>query len=369
MARNKRDVTFATFNLLNLQLAGAPMYAGGRTYTPAEYAAKVAWSAAMIRKLDADVIAFQELWSPQCLRDIFERVPEAGAYDLAFIREGGWDGIAVAAAVRRPWRIVRTTRHKMFPPEMLLKKRHKSMAEIQDDPSAADLEPDAELLPSHEDDEISVRITEFSRSPLQVTIRHGEAPEVPETDIFCTHLKSKLPTRLDMEEWRQPKIRAHATALGAAISTIRRTAEAAALRVILNQAMTGRNGPTLVLGDLNDGQLSNTLGILTDQPSYRVYADSTAARRNDDGLYSAATLQQLRSLRDVYYSHDFKGVLEVIDHALVSEQFYDHSENRLWSFREMTIWNDHIGDAGEAASDHGLVRVSFDWNPAPRPPT
>jgi hypothetical protein len=96
--------------------------------------------------------------------------------------------------------------------------------------------------------------------------------------------------------------------------------------------MAGSDTPVVVLGDLNDGQLSNALNILTDQPSYRVFAGSTVARQNDAGLY-------------------------------------DHSERRHWSFRTMKIWNDFIDDRDPASSDHGIVRTAFDLNPAPRAET
>jgi hypothetical protein len=66
------------------------------------------------------------------------------------------------------------------------------MAEIQADPDEADLSdelpgPDVELLPSHEDDEIEVRVSEFSRSPLQVTIGLPgvSRPAVPDVEVFC----------------------------------------------------------------------------------------------------------------------------------------------------------------------------------------
>jgi hypothetical protein len=41
MASNQRDISFATFNLLNLQLPGKAMYAGGKVYSEEEYEAKV----------------------------------------------------------------------------------------------------------------------------------------------------------------------------------------------------------------------------------------------------------------------------------------------------------------------------------------
>jgi hypothetical protein len=52
----------------------------------------------------------------------------------------------------------------------------------------------------------------------------------------------------------------------------------------------------------------------------------------------------------------------------VSEEFYDHSRKRRWSFREMEVINDHLNREqfkDEGASDHGIVRAYFDWNPMP----
>lgn len=371
MSNNMRDITFASVNLYNLQRPGEPMYPNSRLYDREQYDRKINWTGESLARLDADVISFQELWSADCLADAFAAAKAKGLpgdYDFEFIKEEGepWDGIAVAAAVRKPWVIVEKQRHKAFPDEFVLRKRKKSMAEIQEAPSEADLDEDSEeqLLESHEDDEMLVTISEFSRSPLQITVGHERADDVPPIAAFCTHLKSKLPTRLDIEEWRDEAIRKHKNALGAAISTIRRTAEAAALRIILNSVMAETDRPTVLLGDLNDGQLSNTLAVLSGQPSFRLYADSRTARRNDLGLYNTTNLQQLRSLRDQLYTHEFKGVREVIDHVMVSEQFYDHATNRKWSFRELKVLNDHIGDDDKASSDHGTVAARFDWNPA-----
>ena len=63
---------------------------------------------------------------------------------------------------------------------------------------------------------------------------------------------------------------AHHSDSGAALSTIRRTAEAAALRFLLTEQMKGNDTAVIVLGDINDGQQSNTANILTEQPRYLV---------------------------------------------------------------------------------------------------
>lgn len=370
MARNMRDIVFASFNLHNLQLPDRPMYPQSRPYSEAEYAAKVAWQAETLRRLDADVIVFQEVWSREALEAVIAAAGLADTHGLAFIMDGAWDGVAVAAAVRAPWDILETRRHKAFPDGMRLAKRKKSMAQIRSAPPAADREVDAEddpaFVPSHEDEAVRVEIDEFSRSVLQVTVGHSRArnPSVPPIDVFGAHLKSKLATPLDDEEYRDARFRPHRAALGTALSTIRRVAEAAALRIILNEAMTKNDRPIAVLGDLNDGQYSDPLAVLSGQPSFRVFATSRAAKHSDTGLYTGVALQQLRSLGDVYYTHEYRNVREVIDHVLVSEQFYDFSERRLWAFKEMRFFNDHVPVADRGATDHGVVRAEFDWAPA-----
>jgi endonuclease/exonuclease/phosphatase family metal-dependent hydrolase len=366
---NARDISFASFNLYNLQLPDQAMYPRSRPYAKEEYEAKLAWAGAALRRLDADVIAFQEVWSRQALADLFKAAGLDGEYELAFIKPGDWDGIAVAGAVRKPWRIVGTTRHKAFPPGFRLRKGKRSMADIQHNPPAADRDaPDdeeAESLPSHEDDAIEVVIGEFSRSPLQLSIAHGKVrgDRPPQLEVFCCHLKSKLATRLDDAEYRDPAIRPHADALGSALSGIRRMAEAAALRIILNGLMARTAVPVAVVGDLNDGQHANALALLSGRPGFRLFATHRAGAGSDTGLYNALALQQLRSLGDVYYTHEHRNVREAIDHVLVSEQFYEFSKAALWGFREMRFLNDHLDEVSRVESDHGLVRAAFDWLP------
>lgn len=155
----------------------------------------------------------------------------------------------------------------------------------------------------------------------------------------------------------------HATSIGAAISTIRRTAEAAALRFILTEQMKGTRTPVIVLGDINDGQHSNTVNILTEQPRYLV-GDSLGG--GDVSLYTAQTLQEYRSTRDVYYTHVHQDIMESLDHILVSEEFYDNSRRRVWMFDGMTVNNDHLNfdDHKEAGTtDHGVICATFKYKP------
>lgn len=339
VSRKNKNISFATFNLYNLQLPDVTWYKRN-VYTQEQYDQKVKWSAATLLHLDADVIAFQELWAKQCLIDIFQEAGVEAQYELCFIKDK-WYNIAVAAAVRKPWKVINRQTHKKFPSSISLNK-----------PPSDD----------GEDDELDISIDRFSRTILQLSINHeDEDVNLPTIEVFAAHLKSKRPTVLYTDD---EELKLHQEAIGGAISTIRRTAEAAALRILLTQQMKHTDRPVVVLGDLNDGTLSNTLAIITQQPPFRMYEASRVGRRNDVGLYTASILQQMRSLRDVYYTHEFKGIQEVIDHVLVSEQFYDHSNQRLWSFKGMHVWNDHVEDDDKSTSDHGVVSAHFVYDPA-----
>ncbi len=306
-----RQVSFATFNLYNLQVTNGHVY--GKKVKKADYDDKIQWSSWMLAEAQPDVIAFQELWAKECLETLFVEAGLRSSYSLHYIGEE-WGGISVAAAVRKPWKVVDQKIHKAFPDDFILLKRKRTRSDDRD----------------RLDDEIEVDIDRFTRTILQLTLKHKNW-RVPQIEVFCVHLKAKLPTALDSEEKNRPEIMKNAGSLEAAISTIKRTAEAAALRILLNDIMDDNKKPVVVMGDFNDGLLSNTLSIITGQPPYQLFQakhvsmSQTSIQKRDRGLHSTAMLQQYHSLRDVGYSHNYEGVLETLDHILVSEQFYDHS--------------------------------------------
>src|SRR5471032_2087404 len=66
----QQEIRFATFNVCNLAPPGARLYDNLAPLTADEYAAKVAWTAAQLDQLDADVIGLQEIFSLATLRDV-----------------------------------------------------------------------------------------------------------------------------------------------------------------------------------------------------------------------------------------------------------------------------------------------------------
>ena len=350
---NLEAFSVATFNLFNLQDPGKPMNRGQTPWTPDEFLLKVQWTVWQLGVvMKPDIVGLQELWSktaldavlnynygtptePKFLKDTYEALatPATGKK------------IVCGALVRRGLRTGEPKWEDKFPDAVKL--------DLKEDPG------------DPQSPQIKVTINAFSRPVLrfQVKLRDDQTP----TEVFVTHLKSKLPTDVSEEAWfvsEPDKFKPHQKALGAGISTIRRTAEAVALRVMLTGVMKGTTTPVIVLGDINDGQHSNTANILTEQPNFLV---GEATGGSDVGLYTAQTLQEYRDTRDVYYTHVHQDLRESLDHVLVSEQFYDNSRKRLWLFDGLVINNDHLNFENHketGTGDHGVVKVSFKFNPA-----
>jgi predicted extracellular nuclease len=348
MARNKRDISFATFNLYNLNLPGQPIYNNAGGWTQDEFDRKAAWTADKLKLLDADVIGFQECWRKEALESCFEKAGLMDKYDIV-ARNLDPAGIQVALAARKG--LLTGT------PEW-----------IDEFPQNARFENLREQRDAQES--VTITIRKFSRPPLKVIIQPGgDDPKPPQITVYVAHLKSKGPSALSFGAPKPPVLNAHAGIAKSVVSHVRRIAEAGALRAILDTEMKDNENPFVVLGDMNDGTQSTSTELLTGDPGYRFFEKSTAGSKSDAGLYTVEKLQQLRSFQSVYYTHIFKQKLESLDHILVSDAFYDHAINRKWSFREMIVLNDHLvfddkdSRTSVGANDHGIIRAEFDWNP------
>ena len=338
MARTK--VSFATCNLFNLNEPGERMYRNANGWSQGEYDKKIAWTSRNIAELDADVFGFQELWNARSLRRVFSAAGLASSHTL-LAPPGHRGRIVCAAAVRSSILVGQPRWIDDFPAEFELS-------------SGGD---DAQTSG------ISVEIDNFSRPVLNFEVKPRSNGK--KIQVYVCHFKSKLPTSISREPWyRRADHSQHSEAIGAAIATIRRTAEAAALRMILTKVMKETDTPVVVMGDLNDGQHSNTLNIVTGQPNYLT---GLSTGGSDTDLYSVGALQEYRSERDVYYTHIHSDSHESLDHILVSQEFYDNSRSRLWAFAGMDIRNDHLNTdehKADGTTDHGIVRATFEYRPA-----
>lgn len=340
-------LSFATFNLYNLNEPGLPIYTDRDGWSEKEYQAKIEYTSSVLKRVSADVFGFQELWHHNSLHKSFEAAGLENDYDL-IVPQGHSGKIVCAAAVRKGLLVGEPEWIKDFPEYYILSSQG-------DDPQTP---------------QINVKINSFSRPVLTFKIKPRADEE--EIVIFVCHFKSKGPTKVYNEDWFKEKkdlYKNHTEAIGGAISTIRRTAEATAVRLMLTDILKGSDIPVVVMGDINDGQHSNTLNIITGQPNFLLSGLQTGG--SDVDLYTAQTLQQYRSERDVYFTHVFKNTRESLDHILFSQEFYDNSRKRIWAFKDLVIDNDHLhyeDHKSSGTNDHGIVKVTFQHKPAKQPP-
>ncbi len=338
-----RDISFASFNLLNLNEPGQRIYSDRDGWDAEVYDKKIAWTADMLRLMQADVIGFQELWDTRSLDAAMTRAGLSDSHRILSPATHRGQRIICAAAVNRDILVSEPEWIDMFPENFILRSSG-------DDAQSCD---------------ISVNITGFSRPVLHFRIK--PRANVPDVSVYVCHFKSKSPTQIFREGWYRDNTEfysRHRDGIGAGLSTIRRTAEATALRMILTEQMKGTDTPVVVLGDCNDGQKSNTLNILTGQPRFLT---TLSTGGGDTALYTVQTLQQYRSERDVYYTHIFQDGQESLDHILVSQEFYDNSRRRIWGFDGLDISNDHLNTDDHKQSgtgDHGVIRATFRYRPA-----
>jgi len=331
-----KTLRVATLNCLNLALPGRRFYDGVDPYTPDEYIAKTQWLATMFDRLAADVVLLQEIVHEQALSDVVRQ--SAGGARL-------WSLAAPLAAPdnvkprlgivwRQPWR--------------------PSLQTIDEFPPGC-----AVAVP-----EVGAHAS-FSRPLLRADLRLPQFAPGTTLTIFNVHLKSRRPDFIDGEDRAEPRTEARAQLR----SLIRRGAEAAALRAILEQAAAATKAPLIVAGDFNDDIGAVTTRIVTE----------TLARR-DGGSESAFSLFDAidvaqgpplpARIRPTSITTLEGGRGERIDHMLVSRHFLPGSKDAVGRVVAVEVFGDHLLErhrpAGHAVqferiyADHAAVCATLE---------
>lgn len=315
-------LSVATCNTLNLALPARSFYANQEPYSHAEYQRKIEWLGMQVARLNADVLAVQEIWDETALRDVVAQSRLRYGLIAAPGSEQGADGTPCVGLVTRL--------------------RVEELVAIADFPAGMNV-----AVP-----ELGEQ-TRFERPILKsrLSTRQGQV-----LHVVVAHLKSKRPKFLQddqgnpLEDRDDPRIVARATLR----SLVRRAAEAAALRAIVVDILKNTHEPLILMGDLNDGPHAVTTQMVaaTSEVAFNREARDTA-------LFNAYDIQTGRMLlRDVAYSHIYQGFAEVLDQIFVSEEFVSDSRFALGDVRRVDYFNDHLNEGRDRIrSDHGLVRA------------
>lgn len=321
-----------TFNVLNLALPEVPYYPDERPYSIVEFDRKAAWIGEQLRRMDADVVGFQEVFAEAALLEVCTR---SRAFANATVIAPGADGASGP-------RVGLATTLPLAEPAV----------SITDFPPGVNTVVDGIALP----------VGTFSRPVLRARV--AVTPAMTLT-VFVVHLKSKRP----IVDITVPEHDPREEALGKARSLIRRTAEAAALRFLVLEEIVGNSRPTIVLGDLNDGPRAVSTEIITGDAPSRFWPRGADLRATywDRVLYSAHEVQARNTGRDVSYSHIFNSHYENLDHILVSQEFHDRNPNRLGDLANLRHFNDHLVDnqlsddrPDRTTSDHAQLVAEID---------
>ncbi len=323
-------IKIASFNLANLVLPDTAYY-GHNIYAKEEYSNKTAWIAHQLRSMNADIVAFQEVFHKDAL---VHTINESGIYkDFHLAIDESHKGRSPANAILSRFPIQSSRIIKEFPENSLLK-----------------LEDGA------------VAFHHFRHPVLNARIR---LPNGKSVEVFSVHLKSKRP--LMEEGHRDDDYNTFSYGKGKARALFIRTAEAVALRSILSSVMQSNDLPVIVMGDLNDSVHSVTSSIITgDEPQRRFSTDAKRQIR-DEILYSTYFMQARQSDRNVYFTHIHNGHYESLDHILLSQEFYPANNERIGQVEYMKTYNDHLIDSTLTdeelpswLSDHAQVLVSLE---------
>lgn len=308
----QQEIRFATFNVCNLAPAGAKLYDNLEPLSPAQYAAKAEWTARQIDLLDADVIAFQEIFSQAALRDVLSRTRHYREATLA-----GYDATDIAG--------------RMLPTVALVSRLPLAGAGVAwtDFPAGVSASADDNAC-------------RFARAPLHVQLL---LPGGQLTDVVVVHLKSRRP------DYRHGDGNdAIAYALANLRSLQRRGAEAVALRVLASEL--GHSGrPRIVLGDFNDIANAVTTSIVMGAGAPCEPGMEMRARLYDA---NAIALRQ-DAARHAGYTNIHDSAYMTIDHILVSEHFHPASPRAIGAVLDVNYLNDHLLLGLPHASDHGQV--------------
>jgi len=313
----------ATCNVLNLAAPGRVFYDNQEPYGADEYARKVDWLGAQIRRLGADVIAFQEVWDESALRDAVAASGLRYAHLAAPGTEHGATGTPRLGLASR-WPVRELVSHGAF--------------------AAAQ----AVVVP-----EIGEHAA-FERPILEALI---DMPGGRGTmRVLVAHLKSKRPKFLqnDAGEPIEDRDDAGIQARASLRSLTMRAAESVALRVLVHSRLQDTREPLVLMGDLNDGPHAVTTQIVA-----AIHAVAYDRSARDTALFHALDVQSEPAIRrDVAYSHVYQGWPAMLDQIWVSEEFVANSRFAIGEVRRVEVFNDHLQEGRDRTrSDHGFVRA------------
>jgi endonuclease/exonuclease/phosphatase family metal-dependent hydrolase len=329
------NFSVSSFNLCNLQQAGHVMF-GDFAWTPNQYQRKAGWTAEQLRAHPSTVFCFQEVWSHAALQDVFAtaQITDDTLANYQLVCHDDSNAMHVACAVHPDWEITEQEWIRAFPTELNWR---------SDDTRY----------------EMNLEIDRFSRPVLKLRLR---GPDARTLTVFNTHLKSRLPIPPNNESYYGTNAD-HWLDIGRALAGMRRLAEAAVLRLLVNRQLAQTTDAVIVAGDCNDRLPGNVLDVLKGDTRFRRSSKNRSGRRADWGLYHLLDLAADQKLCDpkqndyITFSGDDEQL--ALDHLLFSWHFHSRAADCRWQLQSWQLNIKHLGSGKPHVSDHAMVIACF----------
>ncbi len=332
-----------TFNLFNYVLPPNAYYETENIYTLPKWEKKQRWISQQLLNLSPDIIGFQEVFSPEALKDL------AAQHDLPHF-------VTVSEPEVR-------AHHVYEKPVVALASRFPIL-------TAQAVEVDLALI-----DALKLQPDfKFSRPPIRAEIKIKGFGNVL---VYVTHLKSKrsqLKPQLTGHEAEFDSISESVSAQvhGSWASTIQRGTEATLIYQDIIEQMRKRERPVMVLGDLNDSMASPVLQSLVggknidrlDGKNVAGMAIGPQRAIQRFSLFDGFELQETILPAQRKPTHYFANRGNVLDYILLSKDFkadYDHSIASVHTYQvnDAHLTNPHPETDAEC-SDHAPVLVEIE---------
>ena len=309
----KQLLSIANFNLHNL-VSPNVLYYDNLSYTQEEYDIKLNWCAQQLQRMNADIVAFQEVFHSAAIQDLCRR---SILYESANVISPHTEEDEPRVALVSRFPIVDVESYSTFPEDLS-----------------------------------TPLCTQFRRPPLRVTVQLKNNQIL---QIFVLHLKSKLPDFLEHEEKTDLLLHAKATARSLNI----RAHEAMAIRQVV---LKHNHLPTIIIGDLNDSSRSVTTNILLGPKPHWNFSMEQRQHFWSNRFFSANEAMHRRSRQDVSFTYIYDGHYQNIDQILLSNHFHSNSNRPVGKLMYLQQFNDHLIDRSvgflkqaAGASDHGQI--------------
>ena len=335
------EFRLATFNLFNL-VRPSIRYYELPPHSEEEYEQKLTWIARTLERTHADIVGFQEVFSSESLKAAVSQAQNFSEHAHVISPGAEREKNEKDGKALRP-KVGLATRFQIL--------RYESIIHF---PNTVDFK-----IPIKEPDGIErlieIPINKFERPPLRAEIL------IPEVDltviVYVAHLKSKRPIYRENEQRED----AFHRSLGSMRAQIIRSLEATALRTRILEDIKENKQPLVLLGDLNDVVKSVSTQIVAGESPDSRWPSKIKRMYWDVLLYSTNTIQTSQDLKDFGYTHIHHGHRDVLDHILVSQEFYHRNPKRIGKVTYQQIFNDHLFDWSLTArepdrimSDHGI---------------